>query len=342
MSYYKSKNSEDQINEAIQNLRREISKEYSKKENGNSEYKANKEQLRTQSFSTLKVKLNLKDKVFHSSQRRYELTQLARKIDELRQRNEDLISANPRVQLSETIRNSLAQFSSHEVSIAVFAIEQLLQEPDRMSIPDYTNRADFNSELYRTNVGIRKLDKALAISAKDLQLRSANISEQFDTNYNKCIYSDDILTKASTRFGENSQAVSTLRSIHNEIVANMISASSQVPILQSEVLEQLDRCGINTGLDTGLQTFWKGFKEKAKKFFNRVFHKNESKSLPESTHTDTHVTKKDETVEMPTQKETFFAELQNFTPITQEPQQPKTELDDKTLTSNDGQEPADD
>lgn len=47
MSYYKSENPNEQISEAIQNLRKEIAKEYSRRENGNPEYRANREQLST-------------------------------------------------------------------------------------------------------------------------------------------------------------------------------------------------------------------------------------------------------------------------------------------------------
>ena len=319
MSYYKSENPDEQIAEAMQNLRKEIAKEYSRKENGNLEYRANREQLRSQIIPTLKVKLNLKDKIFHSSQRKYELSQLARKKDELRQKNEDLISANPRVQLSKTISDSLAQFASAETSVAVFAIEQLLQEPDRMSIPNYANRVDFYSELNRANVGIRKLERAVAISAKDFQLRSANLSEQFDTNYNKCIYSDDIVSKSTTKFGENSQAVAKLKSIHSAVVQKMEDASSQVPILQNELLEELEKYGINTGLDTGLQTFWKGFKEKAKRLFERVFHRDASESLPAGA--DTQEIEEGKIANVSTQKEKFHAGLRDFVPVTQEAEQ---------------------
>lgn len=340
MSYYKSKNPEEQIAEAIQYLRREIAKEYCRKENGNLEYKANREQLRAQIIPTLKVKLNLRDKIFHSSQRRYELAQLARKKDELRKKNEDLISANPRVQLSKTIRDSLAQLGSVEAPVTIFAIEQLLQENDRMSVPDYASRTNFDAELYRANVGISKLERAAVISAKDFQLRSASISKQFNTNYDKCIYSNDIVAKSATQFGEASQAVATLRGIHSEIVKGMTSANNQVPILQNEVLEELDRYGIHTGLDTGIQTFLKGFKEKAKRLFNRVFHRNERPSLSDGTNAQ--ITKEEETVATPTQKEKFFSELQDFIPATQEPQQSTTELDDKKTISDDGKEPADD
>lgn len=330
MSYYKSENSEEQISEAILNLRKGIAKEYSRRENGNFEYRANREQLRAQIIPTLKVKLNLKDKIFHSSQRRYELLQLARKKDELRKRNEDLISVNPRVQLSETIRDSLTQFGLDVAPVAVFAIEQLLQEPDRMNIPNYVPKVNFNKELNRANVGIRKLERAVAISAKDFRLRSANLSEQFDSNYNKCIYSDDIVAKSATQFGENSQAVAKLREIHSGIIEEMTNANNEVPILQSEVLEELNRYGINTGLDTGVQTFWKGLKEKAKRLFKRVFHRDDSESLPAGVDTQELVV--DEATKELTQKEKFHTELQNFVLVTQEPKRPETKPVDKEET----------
>lgn len=323
MSYYKSENPNEQISEAIQNLRKEIAKAYSSRKNGNSEYRANREQLRAQIIPTLKVKLDLKGKIFHSSQRKYELSQLARKKDELRQKNEDLISSNLRVQLSETIRDSLTQLGLDGTPVAVFSIEQLLQEPDKMSIPNYVDRVNFNVELNRANVGIRKLERAAAISARDFQLRSANLSEQFDTNYNKCIYSDDIVSKSVAQFGENSQAVAKLRSIHSEFVEKMRNASNEVSILQSEVLEELDIYGINTGLDTGLQTFWKGFKENAKRLFKRVFHRDEIESLIAGA--DTQELAEDKGPKEPTTKDKFYSELQDFIPVTQEPQQPGTE-----------------
>lgn len=333
MNYYKSENPDEQISEAIQNLRNEIAKEYSRRENGNPEYRANREQLRAQIIPTLKVKLNLKNKIFHSSQRKYELSQLARKKDELRQKNEDLISANPRVQLSKTIKDSLAHLSSDGAPVAVFAIEQLLQESDRMSIPTYVDRTHFKAELKRANVGIRKLEKAVAISAKDFQSRSVNMSEQFDTNYNKCIYSDDIVAKSATQFGENSQAVATLREIHGEIVNEMVNAAnSQVYILQNDVLEELDKYGINTGLDTGFQTFWKGFKEKTKSLFKKVFHRDENESLPVGA--DTQELAEDKSAKEPTQKEKFHAELQDFVPVNQESKQPETEQATKEELGN--------
>ena len=177
MSYYKTENSEEQISEAIQNLRREIAKEYSRKENGNIEYISNKEQLRAQILPTLKVKLNLKDKIFHSSQRKYELSQLARKKAELRQKNEDLISANPRVQLSKNIKDSLSSHGLDGASVTVFAIEQLLQEPTKMQISNYASLTRFNIDLNKAHVGITKLKKANDISAQDFQLKSSNLSE---------------------------------------------------------------------------------------------------------------------------------------------------------------------
>lgn len=344
MSYYKSENPNEQISEAIQNLRKEIAKEYSRSKNGNPEYRANKEQLKAQIIPTLRVKLNLKDKIFHSSQRKYELSQLARKKAELRQKNQDLITANPRVQLSETIKDAFAQLGSDESSVAVFAIEQLLQESERMNIPNYVSKVHFNEELNRANVGIRKLERvgkrsvetAISISAKDFQSRSANLSEQFDTNYYKCIYSDDIVAKSTIQFGETSQSVSKLREIHNEIVGEMASASKKVHILQSELLEELDRCGINTGLDTRLQTFWKSCKEKTKKLLNIVFHRGENESLLASA--DTQELSEDKIAKEPTQKEKFYADLQNFSTVTQEVKQVETKPTTKEEFENLSQE----
>lgn len=323
MSYYKSENPEEQISEAIQILRNEIAKDYSRSENGNPDYRKNEEEIKSINISTLSVKFDLKDKIFHPSQRKYELSQLAREKAKIKQENEKLISANLRVQLSKTIRDSLTNLSSAEAPVAVFAIEQLLQEPDRMSIPNYVDRVDFYAELNRANVGIRKLEKAGAISAKDFQSRSANLSEQFNTNYNKCIYSDDIVSKLPTQFDENSPAVDKLRTIHSEIIEKMRSASNKVPILQSEVLEELDRYGINTGLDTGLETFWKGFKEKAKRLFKRVFHRDEIESLTAGANTQELA--EDKSDKEPTRKEKFYAELQDFVPVTKQPKQPETE-----------------
>lgn len=315
MSYYKSENSEERIVEAIQILRREIAKEYCRKENGNQKYRNNREQLKAQIIPTLKVKLNLKDKIFHPSQRRYELAQLARKKDEIRQKNEDLISANPRVQLSETIRDSLAQFNPTEAPVTVFAIEQLLQEPDRLKVPDYADLHGLSARLDKINVGIRKLEERYIPSAKDFQARRVNILEQFQTGCNKCIYTGDIVTKATAYFGENSQAVATLSGIHNGIVGEMTSASEQVQALRSEVLEELENCGIETGLDTGFQTFWKGLKEKTKSLFNRVFNRNKSEALSEGINAQTENGDKS-TVR--TRKENFFTELQDFSPVVNE------------------------
>ena len=335
MGYYKSENPNEQIKEAIENLRRGIAREYSKKEGGNSEYKANKEQLRTHMISTLKVKLNFKDKIFHPSQRRYELTQIARKKDEIKQKNEELISANPRVQLAETIKNALSELGEQEAPVTVFAIEQLLQEPNNMSIPEYINRNKVKNEIDKTNVGIGKLKKLSDVLAKDLQLKSDNISEQFDTNYNKCIYSDNIVTNATTQFGETSQAVNQLKYIHGEIIENIDNLTSQVPVLQNEVLEELDRLGIKTGLDTGFQTFWKNLKENAKKLFNKIFNRNKRNSLPENKSIIDEVPKGEKNKEIDPQKEEFYSRIQNFTPIKQEEHNPKAELEDKELTSND-------
>lgn len=331
MSYYKSNNPQEQINEAIQILRQGIAREYCKE---NAEYRANREKLKSTIIPTLKVKLNLKDKVFHSSQRRYELILLERKREELRQKNEELISANPRVQLAESIRSSMAQLDSQDIQVGVFAVEQLLQEQSKMRVPGYIDRREFNDELYKTDVGIRKLDRAKDISAQDFQLRRDTILEQFNANYDKHIYSDDIVTQATAQFGENSQAVIKLKSIHDEIVEMMRSASSQVPVLQNEILDELERYGITTGLDTGFQTFWKGFKEKAKSLFNRVFHREETGKLESATGQSN--------IGNSIPRRNIRKELQNFTPNTQQPPESNIEPKEQVEILNDGIEPNDD
>jgi len=281
MSYYKSENPQEQIDEAIQYLRQSVASEYSRKETGNSEYRENKEQLRAQVAPTLKLNLNLKDKVFHPSQHRYELSQLARAKDGIRQKNETLIDANPRVELAEIIRKAITKLDTQEAPVAVFAIEQLLQETDKIGIANYTSRSDFDAELHSINIGIRKLMGAPISKMGELDAKSNDISKQFDTNYDKHMYSNDIATKATTQFGENSQAVARLKYIHDSIMGKMVNAKGQLSGLKSEVLEELERSGIITGLDTGAQTFWKNFKAKVKGLLDRVLHKNEVASLPE-------------------------------------------------------------
>lgn len=301
MSYYKSTNPEEQLDEAIQILRREVAKEYSKPESGQTEYLANKEQLRAQIVPTLKVKLNLSDRIFHSSKNMYELSQLSRKKDNLVQRNEDLISANPRVQLSTTIKDSFTELSENDMSVAVFAVEQLLQEPRSLAVPSDVNVDGFNNGLYRSNIGIRKLETTGATSAKTFSERRTAISDLFDEFLSKYIYSDNIFSKAVAQYGTDSQGVAKLERINSEIQHQLGDMYTELGDLQTELIEELNLYGIYTHFDTRTEVFWKKFKAKLSQLFSLVFSKHGNRDLPEnagSTQT-----------ESSTRREDFFSDL---------------------------------
>lgn len=285
MSYYKSKEPKEQVDEAIQILKKAIGKEYSNKKNGNLDYINNKALINSTNFQTLKVNLNFKDRIFHSSNHKYNLSQLARQKEEIISRNDKILNENPRVQLAEMIKESMvgpfsdSSLEKEERRIAVYAIEQLLQSQDNLEVPDYTHRERFDQDFKKSNIGIKKLEKIGY--GENFREEIQKISDQYNNNCDKYFYSNHILQNASVRFGEpqNNKGSLVLNEIHNKIFIEMYKADNKLLTLKDDIVDELRAHNITTGLNTGIETFWKKFKIQAKVLFEKLFNKNNQNRL---------------------------------------------------------------
>lgn len=173
MEYYKSKNPDERLEEAMENLRRQLAKEYRTHNRG---FEENTRQITKNNVKMVMKKTNLPEKLISPSEHSYKMSQLARINDDIRTKNDHILEGDVRMQLAEDIvtREGIT------TEVAILALEVLLREPG--AIPEYSlnGRESFLQGINKAETGIRKLMRTNKSAYDNLRRKNEELREELE------------------------------------------------------------------------------------------------------------------------------------------------------------------
>lgn len=275
MGLYKSVDTDGQLQEVMSSLRSEIKKEYKNMNSDDYGYKKALKEIKELKATNFKLKFDVKKRIFHSQNFKFERASTYRKIDVLKEKAEKIISDNPRIELSNQIYDKVKDLDEDKKKVGLIAVEQLFQEERDVLQSDKSSEVEAKRAF-----DSKELNRLRNCMSYNGLLNTQNeIDKQCQKNLVKTKYLDSINSTTSNLYPNEKEV---FKDIEFDIDEDRKDASKKLDDLKEKIIKEHELYGIKTGQDFSFKELFKKMGNSLKNFVNNVKNKSKNpKALPE-------------------------------------------------------------